>query len=252
MLIFISCAKTMTDRVDYPLPYTTSPVFEQEAAKNALALSEFSAEELGKSLKINQKIAAENYIRFKEFFSPSNKGMPALGAYTGAVFKRIAADSFTPEDWDYAQNHLLISSFLYGLLRPLDLIHPYRLEGDVTLPVHGVSMFNYWKPLLTEVFIQKIKERGGTLLFLASNEMKSLFDWKKVESEVRVIVPDFQVWKGDRLKTIVIYTKMCRGEMTRFVLKNRLEDEEAIKSFSWEGFRFDGEKSDDRNWMFTA
>ena len=92
-----------------------------------------------------------------------------------------------------------------------------RLEGDVRLAANGgITMFDYWKPLLTDVFIDDIRRQGGVLVNLASSEMKDLFDWKRVESEVRVVTPDFQVWKDGRLKTVVVYAKMCRGEMTRY------------------------------------
>lgn len=87
----------------------------------------------------------------------------------------------------------------------------------------GITMFDYWKPLLTDYFIEEIKKRGGILVNLASGEMKDLFDWKRVESEVRVVTPDFQVWKGGKLKTVVIYAKMCRGEMVRHIIKNRID-----------------------------
>ena len=103
----------------------------------------------------------------------------------GAVFKRILPKDFSAEDFRYAQEHLRITSFLYGLLRPLDGIKPYRLEGDVRLPEKGgISMFDYWKPLLTDYFIEEIKNCGGVLINLASAEMKDLFDWKRVEQEV--------------------------------------------------------------------
>ena len=95
------------------------------------------------------------------------------------------------------QEQRRITAFLYGLLRPLDGIKPYRLEGDVRLPEKGgISMFDYWKPLLTDYFIEEIKNCGGVLINLASAEMKDLFDWKRVEQEVRVITPEFQVWKA--------------------------------------------------------
>lgn len=175
-------------------------------------------------MKVNAKIAAENKVRFHDFCSEDNHPMPAIGAYTGAVFKRILPKDFTADDFRYAQEHLHITSFLYGLLRPLDGIRPYRLEGDVRLPEKdGITMFDYWKPLLTDYFIEEIKKRGGILVNLASGEMKDLFDWKRVESEVRVVTPDFQVWKGGKLKTVVIYAKMCRGEMVRHIIKIALD-----------------------------
>ena len=178
--------------------------------------------------------------------------MPAIGAYTGAVFKRILPKDFTADDFRYAQEHLRITSFLYGLLRPLDGIRPYRLEGDVRLPEKGgITMFDYWKPLLTDYFIEEIKKRGGILVNLASGEMKDLFDWKRVESEVRVVTPDFQVWKGGKLKTVVIYAKMCRGEMVRHIIKNRIGCPEDLRGFSWEGFTFDEGRSTDNHLQFV-
>lgn len=112
-------------------------------------------------------------------------------------------------------------------------------------------MFDYWKPLLTERFIADIKQQGGVLVNLASGEMKDLFDWKRVEEEVRVITPDFQVRKGGQLKTIVIYAKMCRGEMTRFIIRNRIERPEDLRAFTWEGFAFDESRSTDDHLQFT-
>ena len=232
MLTFISCAKTMVSHRSLKVPEVTVPYFEAEAVRNALEMSQVSAAELEKLLKVNAKIAAENKVRFHDFCSEDNHPMPAIGAYTGAVFKRILPKDFTADDFRYAQEHLRITSFLYGLLRPLDGIRPYRLEGDVRLPEKGgITMFDYWKPLLTDYFIEEIKKRGGILVNLASGEMKDLFDWKRVESEVRVVTPDFQVWKGGKLKTVVIYAKMCRGEMVRHIIKNRIGCPEDLRGF---------------------
>ncbi len=145
-----------------------------------------------------------------------------------------------------------ITSFLYGLLRPLDGIKPYRMEGDIRLPERGgMTMFDYWKPLLTDYFIANIKRQGGILVNLASGEMRDLFNWKRVEEEVRVITPEFQVWKGGQLKTIVIYAKMCRGEMLRYIIKNRIENPEDLKAFTWEGFAYDEGRSTDEHLQFT-
>lgn len=252
MLAFISCAKTMASRCSTAVPRITVPRFEAEAVRNALEMSQYSSEELQKLLRVNARIAAENRLRFHDFCSEESRPMPALCAYTGAVYKRILPKDFTADDFLYAQEHLRITSFLYGLLRPLDGIKPYRLEGDVRLPEKGgASMFDYWKPLLTDCFIADIKRQGGVLVNLASGEMKDLFDWKKVEKEVHVITPDFQVLKGGQLKTIVIYAKMCRGEMVRYIIKNRIEQPEDLKAFSWEGFAFDEKGSTDHRWQFT-
>ncbi|MDO4163577.1 MAG: YaaA family protein [Bacteroides sp.] len=252
MLTFISCAKTMASRSALSVPEVTVPRFQSEAVENAMQMSQYSSAELEKLLRVNAKIAAENRLRYHDFCSANNRPMPAIGAYTGAVFKRILPKDYTADDFRYAQAHLRITSFLYGLLCPLDGIHPYRLEGDVRLPDHeGLSMFDYWKPLLTDAFIEDIHQQGGILVNLASAEMKDLFDWKRVMNKVRVITPDFQVWKGSELKTVVIYAKMCRGEMTRYILKNRIERPEDLRSFTWEGFKIDEERSTEDHLMFT-
>ena len=156
------------------------------------------------------------------------------------------------DEFEYAQEHLRLTSFCYGLLRPLDVIRSYRLEGDVVLPEPGnQTMFSYWQSRLTDVFIEDIKKAGGILCNLASDEIKSLFDWKRVEKEVHVITPEFQVWKNGKLASIVIYIKMSRGEMTRFILKNRIENPEDLKSFSWEGFEFNESLSNEKKFVFT-
>ena len=239
MLTFISCAKTMASRCSVVVPGMTVPQFETEAVRNALDMSQYSSAELEKLLRVNAKLAAENRLRYHDFCSEDNHPMPAICAYTGAVYKRILPKDFSADDFNYAQEHLRITSFLYGLLRPLDGIKPYRLEGDVRLPEKGgASMFDYWKPLLTDCFIAEIKRQGGVLVNLASGEMKDVFDWKRVEEEVRVITPEFHVYKGGQLKTVVVYAKMCRGEMVRFIVKNRIECPEDLRAFTWEGFEF--------------
>lgn len=252
MLTFISCAKTMAARCALNVPAVSEPRFAGEALRTALELSQYPAAELESLLRVNAKIAAENRLRYHDFCSEDNRPMPAIGAYTGVVFKRIAPADFTTDDFLFAQEHLRITSFLYGLLRPLDGIRPYRLEGDVRLAANGgITMFDYWKPLLTDVFIDDIRRQGGVLVNLASSEMKDLFDWKRVESEVRVVTPDFQVWKDGRLKTVVVYAKMCRGEMTRYLLKNRIDSPDGLRAFEWEGFAFDEERSTPDRWLFT-
>ena len=256
MLTYISCAKTMTAKSKLKVPYTTEPVFHNQAMENVMELSHLSTDELSKCLKINSKLAAENYLRYQDFFSADNSGLPAILSYTGVVFKHISVNDFTDDELEYAQNHLLITSFLYGLLRPFDLIKNYRLEGSVKLRQMEdgkiLTMFDYWKPVLTDYFIAEIKKQGGVLMNLASGEMKDLFDWKRVCSEVRVVTPEFQVYKNGKLSTVVVYAKMCRGEMTRFILKNKIDDPELIKTFEWEGFCYNETESTLERFVFTS
>lgn len=253
MLTFISCAKTMTakTKVVTTIP-TTVPPFKEEAEQHVQELSNLSAEEMGNMLHINPKLAAENVLRYHDFFSETNRALPAILSYTGMVFKRINASDFTNEDFEFAQSHLLITSFLYGMLRPMDLIKNYRLEGNVRLgSAKGETMFNFWKPILTDFFIASIKEQGGILVNLASEEMKGLVDWKRVCNEVRVVTPEFYILKNGKLTAVTVYAKMCRGEMTRFFLKNRINNPTDLKAFEWEGFTFDEVRSSENDYYFV-
>ena len=258
MQILLACAKIMTGTAPERLPITTEPTFLAQANTHVRQLLQYSVEELQGMLNINRDIATENHQRFQHFFD--NEGLvPAVFAYDGMVFQKLAPETFSDADLLYANDHLLIGSFLYGLLRPLDMVHRYRMEGGVALPENGVTMFDYWKPILTDWFIRKIKADDGILVNLASNEFKDLFDWKRVKKEVTVITPQFKVAskrgqisslnlqsgsrlgeakvdKGGKLSTIVIYTKMCRGAMARWILQNRITDIEELKLFAYEGY----------------
>ena len=253
MLILLSCAKTMADNCQCEaLPTLSKPAFADEARHTAAILSHMEADEIARLLNVSPAIAAENKMRYLNFALNTDL-MPALLAYTGIVFQRMNPSNFSTDDFRYADSHLRITSFLYGLLRPLDGISPYRLEGKVRLEEYGgITMFDYWKSRLTDRLIADVKAAGGTLCNLASAEMKNLFDWKRVKRELRVITPDFKVDKGDRMATVTVYTKMMRGEMTRFILKNRLSDPANLQQFhSEEGFAYNPLLSKPDAPMFT-
>ena len=234
------------------VPFVTEPRFAQQASDIAFQMSRQDVAALGKLLQVNDKLAVENFHRYQAFHSPDTASLSALLAYTGIVFKHLNPSDFTKEDFEYAQDHLRLTSFCYGLLRPLDAIKMYRLEGNVRLPELGDStLFEYWRDHLTDTFIEDIQKEGGVLCNLASDEMRSLFDWKRVEESCRIITPEFKVYKKGKPATVVVYTKMCRGEMTRFLLKNRIESLEQIRAFEWEGFTFDADLSEENRPVFT-
>ncbi|MCF0199066.1 MAG: YaaA family protein [Bacteroidaceae bacterium] len=246
MQILIACAKIMTGKAPGVFPNATEPFFQQQANDHALQLATYSADELQQMLRVNRALAAENYQRYQSFFIRDTR-QPAVFSYDGMVFQKLAPETLTDDELLHANQHLFIGSFLYGLLRPLDLVNPYRLEGDVELPLHGISMFDYWKPVLTDWFIRRVKADDGVLVNLASEEFKNLFDWKRVQKELTVVTPQFKVAQGGRLKTIVIYTKMCRGTMTRWILQHKITDIDALRNFTYEGYRLDTTAGP---WMF--
>lgn len=249
MQILIGCAKTMTGNApSATVTALTEPVFQSQANHHALQLATYSASELGKMLRVNPAIATENYHRYQDFFIRENR-QPAVFCYDGMVFKKIAPETMSKEDLEYSNDHLMIASFLYGLLRPLDLVSRYRLEADVQLPENGgASMLEFWKPLLTDHLIKRVKADDGILVNLASEEFQGLFDYKRILRELRVITPEFKVEKGGKLKTIVIYTKMCRGAMTRWILENRTTAVEQLEAFEYEGYALD---RDSGRWLYV-
>lgn len=206
----------------------------------AAQMASYSAEELQDMLGVSRKIAVENMLRYRSW-PDSSTLTPAVMAYDGMVFNRLAPQNLSPDDLAYASEHLFIASFLYGLLRPLDLINPYRLEGKVSLPGLSGTLFDYWTPLLTDWLIEKVKADDGVLVNLASNEFHSMFDWRRVTKELAVISPDFKVEEGGRLKNVTIYAKMCRGAMARYIITNRITDPELLTGFTCEGFHNAGE-----------
>ncbi len=251
MLVLISPAKTMTASSKVDIPFVTKPQFFKESKEIALNMVRFSFEELARVLKVNPALAAENYIRFQNFHSDEDQSLLAILAYSGIVFKNINPGDFSLSDLEYTQDHLRIVSALYGLLKPFDLIKTYRMEFDIELPeLAEGSMADYWREKLTSPFIKAIKSAGGILVNLASKEMKSAFDWKKVEKSVQIITPEFKIWRNGKPKTIVIYTKMARGQMARFIMQNRISKPEELKMFSWEGFTYSDELSNNNNWVF--
>lgn len=253
MQILISSAKTMTDSSALKAPVGTPARFGREANEIAINMAQYSAAELSRILKVSPKIAAENYLRFRNFHASDTPGLQALLAYTGVVFKNVNPADFTDADFLFAQDHLRIGSICYGLLRPLDLIKPYRMEHDVRLPELGEgNMYAYWSVRQTDTLIADVQAAGGTLIYLASMDIQPLFDWKRVEKAVRVITPEFRVWKEGKSKTIVIYAKMARGQMSRYIIKNRVCDSEMLKTFTWEGFRYNESLSEGDKWVFTA
>ncbi|WP_289120300.1 YaaA family protein [uncultured Porphyromonas sp.] len=254
MFLLISPAKTFVTKAKVPRDLAmTSPRFLEEARTIMASVLRLSREELASMLQLSPKLRDEVYARLRTFFDPEVTEMPAALSYTGMVFRKLSPSTFTAEDWAYAAEHLRITSFVYGLLSPETAIRYDRMEGAVQLPdLFDGRLFDYWRDRLTPYLIEAVKRAGGTLLFLASDEMRGLFHWAEVERAVRVITPTFLVRQPTgRLKQIVVYTKMARGAMAGEVIRQRLEDEEALRMLTPEGFVFAPEESTDRDWTFV-
>lgn len=239
MQILLASAKIMNETSDVQAPLTSRPRYEQQATELALELCQWPVEELARRLQCSTAIAAENHLRYQQFADESQQ-LPAILAYYGQAYKYLKAQELTPDDLRYAQHHLLITSFLYGLLRPLDLIHPYRIEGKVRLGhTADQTLFDWWKPRITDMLIEAVKADDGVLLHLATEEMEHLFDWRRVEREVRVVQPLFYADKGDLLKVVTVWAKSCRGAMARYALTHRVADPADLSGFSLGKYIYD-------------
>lgn len=251
MHILLSPAKTITGTSKIEVPSGSIPQFQQAATDIALYMAQYSVEDLKRLLKLSPKLALESYERFQHFHSTDERPLQALLAYTGVVFKHINPKDFSEEDFLFAQTHLRIVSICYGLLRPLDLIKPYRMEYDIKLPELGDgNMYNFWKGRQTQSLIKEVKADDNLLINLASMDVQPAFEWKKIEESVRIITPEFKVWKNGKAETIVIYAKMARGQMSRYIIKNKISNPEELKSFTWEGFQYKETLSSENNWVF--
>jgi len=241
MQILLACAKIMNEQTAVKTPTVTVPTFQKEAEHHALQMSQRSIEELMDMFQCSRQLAVENKQRYERFFADEEK-MPAILAYYGQAYKCLQAQTLEKQDFLFAQQHLWITSFLYGLLRPLDSIHPYRMEGKVELD--GKTMFQHWRPLLTDILINAVKADDGILIHLATAEMQLLFDWKRVCQAVRVIQPEFLVLKNGKLKVVTVYAKSCRGAMTRYLIQHQAAKPSDLLPFEYEGFAYSPEHSE--------
>lgn len=243
MQILLACAKTMVDSTRVATPAVSTPRFAREAGEFAIFMMQLSASDIAKMLRCSSAIAAQTLQRYGSFFEQSEL-LPAVLAYHGQAYRGLRAEEFSLDDMAFAQDHLHITSFLYGLLRPLDMIHPYRMEGNAELaPAEGENLFAYWRKRLTQCLIDAVKADDGVLVHLATEEMEHLFDWRRIKQEVRMIQPQFLVRKDGKLKVVTVYAKTCRGAMTRHIITNRLATPESLASFCFEGFEFSPENS---------
>ena len=247
MQILLACAKIMHESTTTEPLLVSEPMFLKEAETFALLMNQRSVEEMMEMFHCSRQLAIDNKLRYERFFA-DNESHPAILTYFGQAYKCLKASTLSKDELRFAQQHLWITSFLYGLLRPLDLIHPYRMEGNVVLD--GKSIFSHWKPLLTDILIDSIKADDGILVHLATEEMQHLFDWKKVCKEVKIIQPQFLVMKNGKLKSVTMYAKSCRGAMTRFIIKNHLDSCEALQQFEYEGFEYKPEYGDNDHLYF--
>ncbi len=254
MLIALSPAKTLDlDPAPSDLTTTTRPDFPKDTAALAKIARTLKAGDLRRLMGISDRLADLNVARFQAFKALGDPSeLPAALAFAGDVYKGLDARSLDTEALTWAQDRLRILSGLYGLLRPLDLIQPYRLEMGVKLHNgRGDDLYAFWRQPVAKALNTSARDHDDpTLVNLASQEYFKAVDQGLLK--LPVLTCNFKQVEADgRLRTIALYAKRARGLMARFAILNRLDRVKALKAFDTEGYRFSAEASDDAQWTFV-
>ena len=252
MLMVISPAKTLDfDTPPRTVPYT-QPAFLDHSMALIRVLRDKSPADIGQLMGISDALAQLNVGRYHDWqpdFTPDNAKQAVL-AFMGDVYEGLDAASLNAAGHDYLQRHLRILSGLYGLLRPLDLMQPYRLEMGTRLAnPRGKNLYEFWGSIITEALNRELaKEAAPVLVNLASDEYFKSVKTKLLDASI--VTPVFQDLKNGQYKIISFYAKRARGLMARWATQRQVTDAEQLKAFDSEGYAFVPELSDAKTWLF--
>jgi cytoplasmic iron level regulating protein YaaA (DUF328/UPF0246 family) len=255
MLLILSPAKTLDfDSTQFPAsPPSTRPEFAAEAARLVKRLRLLDAAELGALMHVSAELAELNVARFRDWRprAAALRERLALQAFRGDVYIGLRAEDFSTEDLAFAQDHLRILSGLYGVLRPLDRMQPYRLEmGTALATERGVGLYAFWGERIARALKRQAAAVGAdTLVNLASQEYFRAVDARALG--LRVVTPLFKERRGGQLKIISFSAKRARGAMAGFALRNRLREPEALRGFNEDGYTHDPSLSSADEWVFV-
>lgn len=252
MLTLLSPAKTL----DFETPPVTDqhslPDYLDDSAELIDVLRKYSPDEIGALMKLSPKLSELNVQRYSDWKIPFPEGesKAAVLAFKGDVYTGLDADNMSKDDLDYAQSHLRILSGLYGLLRPLDLILPYRLEMGTKLGNdRGKDLYAFWGDKITDALNELTEQSGiNTIVNLASNEYFKSVKPKALKADL--ITPVFRDEKNGKYKIISFYAKKARGLMAAYQITQRIDNPEDLKKFDVAGYRFSEEESNATEWVF--
>ena len=243
MKIVISPAKSLDFQKPLPTKQHSIPVFVNDAEKINNLLKKKSPESLQKLMNISEKLANLNWNRNQAFLNSTNNNNNRAAIYTfnGDVYEGIDAHTLEDNKIDIMQKKLRILSGLYGILKPLDLIQPYRLEMGTKLSVgSSIDLYQFWKKKVTDKLVNEL-ERNELLVNLASKEYFSVVDAKGIKSPI--VSPEFKDFKNGKLKIISFYAKKARGMMARYLIEKNAKSLDDINSFEISGYRLSNEET---------
>ena len=252
MLTVISPAKKM----DYASPVAaiahTQPNLLDHSQELLEGLKKLSPQDVCALMGLSDTLGALNYERFQEWHTPftSDNARPAVLAFKGDVYQGLDAENMSDDDLNWAQDHLRILSGLYGVLRPLDLMQPYRLEmGTKFANSRGSDLYNFWDGIISGELNALLTTPNDVLLNLASNEYFKAAQEKTISG--RIVTPVFMDDKGGKYKIISFFAKKARGLMAAFIINNKITEVEDIKGFVSDGYSFNAANSEGDKWVFT-
>jgi cytoplasmic iron level regulating protein YaaA (DUF328/UPF0246 family) len=253
MIVVISPAKSLYEQSPIQLKKYSEVTFLPEAEKIVSVLKKKKPAQLAKLMGISVKLAELNFQRFQAWttpFTPENSWQAVL-MFNGEVYHGLKAETFSADEFEIAQHKIRILSGVYGLLKPLDLIQPYRLEMGTSISIaRKKNLYEFWKTKITSQLNQEMALTGNKVLInLASNEYFSAIDSKKLKA--RIITPSFKEHNNGQYQIISFFAKKARGLMSRFIVLNNISDPEEIKAFDLEGYYFNNQLSNENDWVFT-
>jgi cytoplasmic iron level regulating protein YaaA (DUF328/UPF0246 family) len=259
MLILISPAKSLDYETSIKCDNFTLPHFTKEIQELSLQLKELKAVDLEKMMGISKKLAELNFDRFQKFSSKFDleNSKQALLVFDGDVYAPIKKDQFKKADFEFAQKHLRILSGLYGILKPLDLMQPYRLEMGTDFRKIKIekflkikNLYQFWGDKISDFINYEVKNNDEKYVInLASEEYFSVVNPKKISAKIINII--FKEKKGENYKIIGINAKKARGLMVNFIIENKIQDIAKIKKFNLENYFFEKNMSDELNFVFV-
>ncbi|WP_413226899.1 peroxide stress protein YaaA [Cysteiniphilum marinum] len=253
MLSLISPAKSQDFSQNAPTELTSNVLFAEQIKQLVAKLKHYTPDEFEHLMKISPKLAEgvfDMYINFDGNHYGKDNAKQALFAFTGDVYRGLDALTLSPAQIDYAQEHLLMISGLYGLIRPLDLIQAYRLEMGTKFYIDDVLLYDFWRERLTKKLNGIVKENNHQVIVnLASNEYSKVIDKKMIKATWLEV--DFKEFHKDKYQTIALFAKRARGRMVRYIIDNNINDIEALKGFDYDGYVFNPEFSRDKSFCFT-
>jgi uncharacterized protein len=253
MLIVISPAKTLDFEAPLATKKNTQPRFPRKSEELVQHLRKLSSDQISELMHISPKLGQLNFERFQlwqpKFEFPEAR--QAILAFRGDVYTGLDADTLETKDFNRAQKHLRILSGLYGVLRPLDMMRPYRLEMGTKFAFDDFeNLYDFWKGTITKTIRKDLDESGSNLLVnLASNEYFRSIDTKKLGADI--VTPEFKDWKNGQYKMISFWAKKARGMMTRFILQHNITKAEDFQAFDMDGYYFNPDLSKPNKPVFT-